>query len=88
MNVLLKQYILLYLQIILYFSKVLKNRKMNYFVRILLINLCMVLALQVDAQSTSNSKTKKADKAFALEQYNKAAELYKKAYSKTKNRAL
>ena len=61
---------------------------MNYFVRILLINLCMVLALQVGAQSTSNSKTKKADKAFALEQYNKAAELYKKAYSKTKNRAL
>ena len=61
---------------------------MNYFVRILLINLCMVLVLQVDAQTTSNSKTKKADKAFALEQYNKAAELYKKAYSKTKNRAL
>ena len=61
---------------------------MNYFVRILLVSLCMVLALQVGAQSTSNSKTKKADKAFALEQYNKAAELYKKAYSKTKNRAL
>jgi len=55
---------------------------MNYFVRILLINLCMVLVLQVDAQSTSNSKTKKADKAFALEQYNKAAELYKKDIQK------
>ena len=61
---------------------------MNYFVRILLVNLCMVLALQVGAQSTSNSKTKKADKAFALEQYSKAAELYKKAYSKTKDKAL
>ena len=61
---------------------------MNYFVRILLVNLCMVFALQVGAQSATNSKTKKADKAFAVEEYNKAAELYKKAYSKTKNRAL
>ena len=61
---------------------------MNYFVRILLVNLCMVFALQVGAQSKTYSKTKKADKAFAVEEYNKAAELYKKAYSKTKNRAL
>ena len=61
---------------------------MNYFVRILLVNLCMVFALQVGAQSKTYSKTKKADKAFAVEEYNKAAELYKKVYSKTKNRAL
>ena len=31
---------------------------------------------------------KKADYAFALEEYSKAAELYKKAYQKTKNRAV
>ena len=62
---------------------------MNYFVRILLDKLMYGLyALQVSAQSATNSKTKKADKAFAVEEYNKAAELYKKAYSKTKNRAL
>lgn len=61
---------------------------MNYFIRILLINLCIVISFPVSAQDISSSKTKKADKAFALEQYYKAAELYKKAYSKTKNRAL
>jgi len=61
---------------------------MNYFIRILLVNLSIVISFQVSAQAVSSSKTKKADKAFALEQYYKAAELYKKAYSKTKNRAL
>ena len=30
----------------------------------------------------------KADESFALEQYSAAAELYKKAYKKTKNKAL
>ena len=30
----------------------------------------------------------KADRAFELEEYFKAAELYKKAYQKTKNRAV
>ncbi len=35
-----------------------------------------------------NRKMIKADNAFNLEQYVKAAELYKKAYKKTKNRAL
>ncbi len=61
---------------------------MNYFVKILLMSLCVICMLQVGAQSVTNSKTKKADKAFAVEEYNKAADLYKKAYSKTKNRAL
>ena len=32
-----------------------------------------------------NRKLKKADYAFSLEEYSKAAELYKKAYKKTKN---
>jgi len=35
-----------------------------------------------------NRKMKKADYAFSLEEYSKAADLYKKAYKKTKNRAL
>ena len=35
-----------------------------------------------------NKKTAKADKAFEAEEYFKASELYKKAYKKTKNRAL
>ena len=37
---------------------------MNYFVRILLVNLCMVFALQVGAQSATNSKTKKHEKSI------------------------
>tara|TARA_B100000959_G_scaffold78905_1_gene83717 strand:+ start:2648 stop:4738 length:2091 start_codon:yes stop_codon:yes gene_type:complete len=61
---------------------------MKYFVKILLVNLFLFFVLQAMAQNTTNSKTKKADKAFAVEQYYKAAELYKKAYKKTKNRAL
>ncbi|MBT6013770.1 MAG: OmpA family protein [Flavobacteriales bacterium] len=35
-----------------------------------------------------NKKTAKADRAFDAEEYFKASELYKKAYKKTKNRAL
>ena len=59
---------------------------MKYFVKILLVSLFFLFVSQVCAQNTR--KTKKADKAFAIEQYYKAAELYKKAYKKTKNRAL
>ena len=61
---------------------------MNNFLKILLVNLCLLFALQAGAQSSNYSKTKKADKAFSVEQYYKAADLYKKAYKKTKNRAL
>ena len=61
---------------------------MNNFLKILLVNLCLLFALQVVGQSSNYSKTKKADKAFAVEQYYKAADLYRKAYTKTKNRAL
>ncbi|OUV74686.1 MAG: hypothetical protein CBC83_03460 [Flavobacteriales bacterium TMED123] len=63
-------------------------KKMNNFLKIILLNLCLLVALQVGAQSSNYSKTKKADKAFLVEQYYKAADLYKKAYKKTKNRAL
>ena len=42
---------------------------------------------EVYAQKKSR-KMKKADYAFSLEEYSKAAELYKKAYKKTKNRAV
>ena len=36
----------------------------------------------------TNKRVAKADQAFALEEYYKAAELYKKAYEKTKSRSL
>ena len=36
----------------------------------------------------TNKRVTKADNAFALEEYHKAAELYKKAYEKTKSRSL
>jgi len=42
----------------------------------------------VDAQVTRTKKLQKADAAFEAEQYFSAAELYKKAYKKIKNRAL
>ena len=45
------------------------------------------LHTEVYAQKKSRAM-KKADYAFALEEYSKAAELYKKAYKKTKNRAV
>jgi len=61
---------------------------MNYLIRFLLVNLFMFLIFQADAQTKTNHKTKKADKAFFAEEYNKAAELYSKAYPKTKNRAM
>lgn len=45
------------------------------------------LHTEVYAQKKSRAM-KKADYAFTLEEYSKAAELYKKAYKKTKNRAV
>ena len=50
---------------------------MKYFVKILLVSLFFLFVSQVCAQNTR--KTKKADKAFAVQQYFKAAELYKKS---------
>tara|TARA_Y100001934_G_scaffold52249_1_gene63871 strand:- start:1261 stop:3273 length:2013 start_codon:yes stop_codon:yes gene_type:complete len=51
---------------------------------------CLLLIFasgQLLAQS-QNRKIRKADQAFELEEYYKAAELYKKAYKKVKNKAL
>ena len=61
---------------------------MKRFLRFLTIFVFLFsLAEEVYAQKKSR-KMKKADYAFSLEEYSKAAELYKKAYKKTKNRAL
>ena len=53
----------------------------------LFILLFSILSLDGYAQKKSR-KMVKADNAFALEEYAKAADLYKKAYQKTKNRAV
>ena len=53
----------------------------------ILIFLFSLANTEVYAQKKSR-KMLKADKAFNLEQYVKAAELYKKAYQKTKIRAI
>ena len=46
-------------------------------------------ALHTEVYAQKKSRTmKKADYAFTIEEYSKAAELYKKAYKKTKNRAV
>ena len=58
---------------------------MNYSKKLFLIFFCLALVFQAHSQTRTLIK---ADKAFAVEEYNEAAELYKKAYSKTKNKAL
>ena len=61
---------------------------MNFFLRIttvLFFLLCF--SSNINAQKKSR-KVVKADQAFSLEQYNKAAELYQKAYQTTKSRAV
>ena len=62
---------------------------MKFFLRTSSILLCffLLLSFNVDAQKKSR-KMVKADEAFSAEQYNKAAELYKKAYQSAKSRAL
>ncbi len=62
---------------------------MKNFLRIILtlVFLFVGSSSEVFAQK-KNRKLKKADYAFSLEEYSKAAELYKKAYKKTKNRAV
>jgi peptidoglycan-associated lipoprotein len=62
---------------------------MNFFLRFTIVLFCLfsLTSLNVNAQK-KNRKMVKADQAFTLEQYNKAAELYKKAYQSTKSRAL
>ena len=62
---------------------------MNFFLRFTIVLFCLfsLASSNVNAQK-KNRKMVKADQAFTLEQYNKAAELYKKAYQNTKSRAL
>ena len=51
--------------------------------------LCFFIFLAHNSFSQkTNKRVSKADNAFALEEYYKAAELYKKAYEKTKSRSL
>ena len=62
---------------------------MKFFLKTSTILLCFLLFLSTDALAQKKSrKMIKADQAFSAEQYNKAAELYKKVYQKAKSRAL
>jgi len=63
---------------------------MNKFLRIttLFFFLLSLVSVDVAAQMKKSRKVMKADRSFELEEYHKAAELYKKAYQKTKNRAV
>jgi len=62
---------------------------MRKIVRILAIFFLLLFLGGTDIYAQKkNKRVIKADKAFDLEQYDKAAELYKKAYKKTKNRAV
>ena len=60
----------------------------------ILLRLITILFVLFSLSSTNiyaqkkNRKMAKADNAFSLEEYVKAADLYKKAYKKTKNRAV
>ena len=62
---------------------------MKFFLKTSTILLCFLLffTTEVNAQKKSR-KMIKADQAFSAEQYNKAAELYKKVYQSAKSRAL
>ena len=55
---------------------------------VLMLIFVMSSSAVVHAQDLKNRRLIKADLAFDNEQYFVAAELYKKAYKKTKNRAL
>lgn len=62
---------------------------MKFFLKTSTILLCFLLffTTEVNAQKKTR-KMIKADQAFSAEQYNKAAELYKKVYQSAKSRAL
>mgnify|MGYP001343700989 CR=1 FL=1 len=62
---------------------------MKKLLRLLVVFVFFFSALHTEVYAQKKSRAmKKADYAFALEEYSKAAELYKKAYKKTKNRAV
>ncbi len=62
---------------------------MKKLLRLLAVFIFLFAASQAEVYSQEKSrKMKKADAAFNVDEYSKAVELYKKAYKKTKNRAL
>lgn len=62
---------------------------MKRILRLFAISIFLLSVSQTEVYGQKRSrKMVKADNAFNLEQYVKAAELYKKAYKKTKNRAI
>ncbi|MDC1063645.1 OmpA family protein [Flavobacteriales bacterium] len=62
---------------------------MKIFLRNITILFCFLLFVSTSANAQKKSrKMIKADQAFSVEQYNKAAELYKKAYQSAKSRAI
>lgn len=62
---------------------------MRIFLRNTTILFCFLLFVSTSADAQKKSrKMIKADQAFSVEQYNKAAELYKKAYQSAKSRAI
>ena len=62
---------------------------MKKLLRLLAIFIFLFTSSQSEVYAQKKSRVmQKADVAFNLEEYSKAAELYKKAYQKTKNRAI
>jgi peptidoglycan-associated lipoprotein len=62
---------------------------MRIFLRNTTILFCFLLFVFTSANAQNKSrKMIKADQAFSVEQYNKAAELYKKAFQSAKSRAI
>ena len=59
---------------------------MKFFFKTSAILLCFLLIISNDVYAQKKSrKMVKADQAFSAEQYNKAAELYKKVYQKVRD---
>ena len=62
---------------------------MKYFLKLSIFLLLTSFTIEFAQAQTKNRKlVKKADIAFENEEYIKAADLYKKAYKKTKNKAI
>ena len=61
---------------------------MKYFLKLSMFLLLSIFTIDSVQAQTKNRKLVKADIAYENEEYIKAAELYKKAYKKTKNKAI
>ena len=61
---------------------------MKYFLKLSIFLLLTSFTIEFSQAQTKNRKLVKADIAFENEEYIKAADLYKKAYKKTKNKAI